>query len=129
MFGVCVSIHAPREGCDAHLREAPEYLLSVSIHAPREGCDARVLSNEIPAYEFQFTHPGRGATYGRGVGTQQGKVSIHAPREGCDLSILTSENTSLVSIHAPREGCDFSGDAFRRRYDEFQFTHPGRGAT
>ena len=34
--------------------------------------------------EFQFTHPGRGATlndYKRGLNVM---VSIHAPREGCD---------------------------------------------
>ena len=62
----------------------------VSIHAPREGCDYTFLGAKQAYNEFQFTHPGRGAT----VGTQQGKdinyVSIHAPREGCDSVVQSS---------------------------------------
>ena len=34
----------------------------VSIHAPREGCDASELILHGPSLLFQFTHPGRGAT-------------------------------------------------------------------
>ena len=56
---------------------------------------------------FQFTHPGRGATYGVDVPRGRGEVSIHAPREGCDST------RSIRAIYAI----------------EFQFTHPGRGAT
>ena len=33
-----ISIHAPREGCDA-LAMASDTDVSISIHAPREGCD------------------------------------------------------------------------------------------
>ena len=58
----------------------------VSIHAPREGCDTEYFMMMMvdQRAKFQFTHPGRGATW---VATGQGemlKVSIHAPREGCD---------------------------------------------
>ena len=55
---------------------------------------------------FQFTHPGRGATY------------------------LTKKDEfgRRVSIHAPREGCDQAGNAAINAYMQFQFTHPGRGA-
>ena len=35
---------------------------SVSIHAPREGCDLACATHYHSALEFQFTHPGRGAT-------------------------------------------------------------------
>ena len=35
-------------------------------------------------FEFQFTHPARGATQKLAVGLVQPRVSIHAPREGCD---------------------------------------------
>ena len=35
----------------------------------------------------------------------------------------------VVSIHAPREGCDFFPDDSFVAKSEFQFTHPGRGAT
>ena len=36
----------------------------VSIHAPREGCDASFSLASAIAAMFQFTHPGRGATLG-----------------------------------------------------------------
>ena len=35
----------------------------ISIHAPREGCDADTLNERRKALEFQSTHPARGATY------------------------------------------------------------------
>ena len=35
-------------------------------------------------YEFQFTHPGRGATIKAIKRIIEHDVSIHAPREGCD---------------------------------------------
>ncbi len=79
------------------------------------------------------------------------EVSIHAPRAGCDSLLGLGELPEIVSIHAPRAGCD----AFNTRYhisyasfnprtpggvrpsiwvvrcsiNEFQSTHPGRGAT
>ena len=34
----------------------------VSIHAPREGCDADMEKVLDADKSFQFTHPGRGAT-------------------------------------------------------------------
>ena len=34
---------------------------------------------------FQFTHPGRGATYVSAKVEAICNVSIHAPREGCDI--------------------------------------------
>ena len=33
-----ISIHAPREGCDADFFEISAWQ-NISIHAPREGCD------------------------------------------------------------------------------------------
>ena len=57
--------------------------------------------------EFQFTHPGRGATLRDIPFPVRFVVSIHAPREGCDSLALCRRIGSL----------------------EFQFTHPGRGAT
>ena len=78
---------------------------------------------------FQFTHPGRGATWLRlrltwahncfnsrtpgGVRLStlanlfcELEVSIHAPREGCDHYGVDVPRGRGVSIHAPREGCD-----------------------
>ena len=81
------------------------------------------------AVQFQFTHPGRGATAPhKGVDGRM-VVSIHAPREGCDWDVTVSNpkpksfnsrtpggvrprplillsDLRHVSIHAPREGCD-----------------------
>ena len=122
------SIHAPREGCDwrpDNSRPHPR----VSIHAPREGCDCILLALVFAERVFQFTHPGRGATLRSVPQRLELKgVSIHAPREGCDIITTFAIVIHYVSIHAPREGCDFV------RWDidsffEFQFTHPGRGAT
>ena len=35
-------------------------------------------------HQFQFTHPGRGATEYKTAYDELHGVSIHAPREGCD---------------------------------------------
>ena len=101
---------------------------------------------------FQFTHPGRGATYVYGYAFRYFKVSIHAPREGCDScrNVLMIGSLSFnsrtpggvrlwrsravdalyrVSIHAPREGCDPLATVSIKLAMTFQFTHPGRGAT
>ena len=79
----------------------------VSIHAPREGCDSFVTIDEKSGKEFQFTHPGRGATPPELDYYDITGVSIHAPREGCDYSlVLKAFIPTAVSIHAPREGCD-----------------------
>ncbi len=104
------------------------YLL-VSIHAPREGCDAASMAAIIALCGFQFTHPGRGATNSGCSKFELLTVSIHAPREGCDLPTYIDSLKGFVSIHAPREGCDSSVTLCREVQLLFQFTHPGRGAT
>ena len=102
----------------------------VSIHAPREGCDISGLSRGIGRDAFQFTHPGRGATGDSLAPRDLLHVSIHAPREGCDTPLLLKySDRSEVSIHAPREGCDVKFKEVTHLIHEFQFTHPGRGAT
>ena len=57
-----VSIHAPREGCDLSITSSISQPRYVSIHAPREGCDSIVVRTMSLLVQFQFTHPGRGAT-------------------------------------------------------------------
>ena len=57
--------------------------------------------------EFQFTHPGKGATLASDVLPFMRDVSIHAPWEGCDPDEPHPRPSRLaVSIHAPWEGCD-----------------------
>ncbi len=63
--------------------------LGVSIHAPREGCDLLTKLITPAKIEFQFTHPGRGATLPRLEDDASNTVSIHAPREGCDSSVAS----------------------------------------
>ena len=148
-----VSIHAPWEGCDVSFQKhsvllplfqfthpgkgattaglVAQQVVTVSIHAPWEGCDLRQGSRRPPHY----------------------RVSIHAPWEGCDqaLDLLLLLPVVVVSIHAPWEGCDRArrrhsprssrfnsrtlgrvrrnrGEIFAKTV-EFQFTHPGKGAT
>ena len=62
-YKVSVSIHAPREGCDYIAWGVDNSSLFVSIHAPREGCDVTMYSIILSTIRFQFTHPGRGATF------------------------------------------------------------------
>ena len=56
----------------------------VSIHAPWEGCDVQRERRSRQRQQFQFTHPGKGATSAKSAYFFSGSVSIHAPWEGCD---------------------------------------------
>ena len=78
-----VSIHAPRAGCD--LCPTATTALRVCFNS-RTPCGVRLKVNpfRLLAYQFQFTHPVRGATdLGKEI-HYTAKVSIHAPRAGCD---------------------------------------------
>ena len=100
---------------------------------------------------FQSTHPLRGATIcGRPI-VDAIPISIHAPLAGCDPVDAASSSVLPISIHAPLAGCDLAGltnicippnfnprtpcgvrqEAFQNRYtyNQFQSTHPLRGAT
>ena len=60
----------------------PSYM--ISIHAPREGSDAHCSYRAAMYCKFLSTLPVRGATY---AGLQHAgslQISIHAPREGSD---------------------------------------------
>ena len=102
----------------------------VSIHAPREGCDGYSLHTRSILRRFNSRTPG-------GV-----RRSISEPTliiwcgfnsrtpGGVRRRVLPHLRTArAVSIHAPREGCDTFRSAFSLVSLEFQFTHPGRGAT
>ena len=145
-----VSIHAPWEGCDGEvvIIIAESY---VSIHAPWEGCDLRLrlllpllcgfnsrtlgrvrrertIRRILPS-EFQFTHPGKGATSassslvysiagfqfthpGKGATVVYVRVShlglfqFTHPGKGATSYSSSSYGFNYVSIHAPWEGCD-----------------------
>ena len=88
------------------------------------------LKLSVGEIKFQFTHPGKGATAGKLRYVKDIRVSIHAPWEGCDFARLgISHQVVQVSIHAPWEGCDIYGAPRLDNEEQFQFTHPGKGAT
>ena len=102
----------------------------VSIHAPWEGCDLNSVRRSTIPLRFQFTHPGKGATCQCGYNGSVypcfnsrtlGRVR---PQQGKDINY-----EAKVSIHAPWEGCDNTFRGEKQPYKEFQFTHPGKGAT
>ena len=101
-----VSIHAPREGCDQKV-EPYNGRFGVSIHAPREGCDQVAASLASSSEWFQFTHPGRGATFGEPIKVTSGFRFNSRTPGGVRLSMKRSHRCG----------------------SQFQFTHPGRGAT
>ena len=80
--------------------------------------------------EFQFTHPGRGATTSNSP-FWSGDKSFNSRTPGGvrPLPIAPRLPPRAVSIHAPREGCDSLEFSVMRFLLMFQFTHPGRGAT
>ena len=146
-----VSIHAPREGCDARYRAKPPLASCFNSRTPG-GVRPYVPLSWLVRIVFQFTHPGRGATFvgglcpsltlrfnsrtpggvrltahlGFGYGamfqfTHPGRGAARKPRY---FTLILD-----VSIHAPREGCDVLSDMMYLLRSKFQFTHPGRGAT
>ena len=110
-------------------QSASQTLLRVSIHAPREGCDQAGLSLVRISREFQFTHPGRGATVCRERGHRLNQVSIHAPREGCDFATAYCVHTLACFNSRTPGGVRRSLPPILYSSSLFQFTHPGRGAT
>ena len=123
-----VSIHAPWEGCDPYDKRTTRS--SACFNSRTLGrvrlvvgllllcCssfNSRTLGRVRPrrglchlsTLLFQFTHPGKGATY----------------------LIEAYEIGDAVSIHAPWEGCDIERNSNSKATTTFQFTHPGKGAT
>ena len=103
---VCISIHAPRVGCDARAEDLRP-IRQISIHAPRVGCDALLCGYTVLQDKFQSTHPVWGAT---ALNREDGVILD-------------------ISIHAPRVGCDAKCSFQKLRHSIFQSTHPVWGAT
>ena len=146
-----VSIHAPREGCDPRRRCGHGSCRCFNSRTPggvrlgrasfdplRTGFNSRTpggvrlysLMGMPKILQFQFTHPGRGATSpDRSEASSASRFNSRTPGGVRLARVLSDEIPAYVSIHAPREGCD---SPYRSRIvwsAMFQFTHPGRGAT
>ena len=126
-------------------------IFKVSIHAPREGCDCSSTTTAARSWcfnsrtpggvrhtrprgflgdmEFQFTHPGRGATVCICLFGDNVEFQFTHPGRGATYDEQEKRHVPTVSIHAPREGCDLSTLKLSVGEMKFQFTHPGRGAT
>ena len=112
------------------LSQVGRLMKSVSIHAPREGCDIPWDYTIDSSTGFQFTHPGRGATSTELIIVRPLCSFNSRTPGGVRLRLSNRYNRrSFVSIHAPREGCDYFRHSTLPPLFEFQFTHPGRGAT
>ena len=80
-------------------------------------------------YQFQFTHPVRGATVAGSKLDCDVGVSIHAPRAGCDFLLSVIKRYRLVfQFTHPVRGAT-TAHTLKELFLEFQFTHPVRGAT
>ena len=102
-----ISIHAPREGCDGRQPD-DVHLLLISIHAPREGCDWVKARRAAYFTEFQSTHPARGATSWAELDAEAQEFQSTHPARGATLHRRYPRHVKEISIHAPREGCDIS---------------------
>ena len=123
-----VSIHAPWEGCDKS-SWSPRLQLQVSIHAPWEGCDDHEEPTPPRWRGFNSRTLGRVRLSWGYIQPQATHVSIHAPWEGCDhprplrwTNLCSFNSRTLGRVRQPLQNA-------KRLRDEFQFTHPGKGAT
>ena len=80
----CISIHAPREGCDAMGGGVAWLSLYFNPRTPRGVRRAGAGCSGGGQPIFQSTHPARGATWRSLDAMEPIVISIHAPREGCD---------------------------------------------
>ena len=98
---------------------------------PRTPCGVRLCKRDARSLGFQFqsTHPLRGATILREQGHAHDRISIHAPLAGCDWN--PPVDSAFIRHFNPRTPC---GVRLQRRLQtrssfSFQSTHPLRGAT
>ena len=101
-----ISIHAAREGGDAHCARR---FISISPFQSTPPVKAATLDFGENKYfvRFQSTPPVKAATVCNTNQRRQRHISIHAAREGGDAAFLNSLPVIIdISIHAAREGGD-----------------------
>ena len=147
---ISVSIHAPWEGCDSAdltYRKAEDKFQFTHPgkgatvfrlpEVPTSGFNSRTLGRVrlrrgLPvrsSERFQFTHPGKGATANSVEGGAAHYVSIHAPWEGCDRAESEEELRTLSFNSRTLGRVRLAWRTAFSAFSEFQFTHPGKGAT
>ena len=109
-----ISIHAPLAGCDDGICAAQEVGKDFNPRTPC-GVRRRRTRQQGNGYQFQSTHPLRGATAKQRRNGTPRAISIHAPLAGCDTMERYNYNEAMrISIHAPLAGCDVGGGAVPR---------------
>ena len=107
----CISIHAPRAGCDSDPASRPSHRAHFNPRTPCGVRRCRSRPTRRSRRTFQSTHPVRGATRSRAEDQAGQEISIHAPRAGCDAARRT---LSAVSAHFnPRTPCGVRLDPAR----------------
>ena len=124
-----VSIHAPRVGCDIQIRLRRLRHIRVSIHAPRVGCDTNSNSRNVLREMFQFTHPAWGATRLRNhILANPQRFNSRTPR-GVRLIVAALQDKKLSFNSRTPRGVRPSTTRPHASAKSFQFTHPAWGAT
>ena len=125
----CISIHAPRAGCDRLPCMPPQSAAGISIHAPRAGCDPGERSHSGPHLYFNPRTPCGVRPCGlRGLTTRLLFQSTHPVRGATFETVYDFAYTEFQSTH-PVRGATAYGESIRPNDIIFQSTHPVRGAT
>ena len=119
-----VSIHAPREGCDSPIHPGTTMRCSFNSRTPG-GVRHRRRAGQARGSQFQFTHPGRGATEAHRQADAFRQFQFTHPGRGATLLGSISGFRLCVSIHAPREGCDLMVETHQDRPLSFNSRTPG----
>ena len=119
-----VSIHAPREGCDAEGLEQINQHWGFNSRTPG-GVRQLTIKEAINLISFNSRTPGGVRPDNLTSMVCDADVSIHAPREGCDTLGIILPQLHGVSIHAPREGCDVAPLIKPTKFASFNSRTPG----
>ena len=124
----CISIHAPRKGCDPPSSNIPADR-GISIHAPRKGCDLGGLPAGTGQWHFNPRTPQGVRRTSSAAVRRTAYFNPRTPQGVRRGSRAGRGRGAEISIHAPRKGCDYDNRPRSRQHHPFQSTHPARGAT
>ena len=80
----CVSIHAPLAGCDLYFTPLKSPILCFNPRTPR-GVRQSLGSHRVLCYQFQSTHPSRGATKALSAGQSTRLFQSTHPSRGATI--------------------------------------------
>ena len=125
---VQISIHAPREGSDAH-DAVSAFVHMISIHAPREGSDFTAFFTVLAGPHFNPRSPRGERLHASLFPEPRFQFQSTLPARGATRDAAALHGGPAISIHAPREGSDATTTSTGGSPRLFQSTLPARGAT